>query len=333
MWICRSAQHDSQIDLSIIIVNWNSVSFLEKCLASIRDNSTGVSFEIVVVDNASYDGCKEMLEAKFPDVIFVQSNTNMGFAKANNAGAAISTGRHLLFLNPDTEIIGSAIYTMLRGLESLHQAGIVGCKLLNTDLTVQSTSIRVFPNILNQTLDAALLMRFFPRMRLWGTAPLHSLSDSPHQVNAISGACQMIKRSVFESIDGYSIDYFMYSEDIDLCYKALKAGWKTYYIPNASIIHHGGQSSSKNVVSTFSAVMMAESRFCFFRKTRSIWYSRWYRVFILLVSVIRITIILFIFPIQCLRGRTVCSQTSLKKWFAIMRWTLGLEKWAQNYSG
>src|SRR5437762_3548719 len=133
------------MDLSIIIVNWNSKDYLRKCLKSIYANTHGIDFEIIVVDNASFDGSGELLAQDFPKVRFVQSHTNLGFARANNLGFGNSTGRNVLFLNPDTEAVGGALNELLQRLQRLPNAGVVGCKLLNTDGSMQTSCLQSYP--------------------------------------------------------------------------------------------------------------------------------------------------------------------------------------------
>ncbi|MFZ5877425.1 MAG: glycosyltransferase family 2 protein [Nitrospirota bacterium] len=318
------------MDVSIIIVNWNSKEYLGKCLASIHALTNDIKFEIVVIDNASFDGVEEMLKQYFPQVRFIQSEKNLGFARANNAAFQSAHGRHILFLNPDTEIEGEAVQTLSHWLDSATDIGIAGPKLLNGDRSIQTTSIRAFPTILNQIVDLHALRRVFPRAGLWGAGPLFRGGVDPVAVDAVSGACLMIKRPVFEAVGLFSGDYFMYSEDIDLCFKANEAGWKTIYVPAASVVHHGGTSSSQSKVSTFSSVMMLESRWRFFRKTRSSFYCWSYRFAMALSSVIRIALAVVAWPIYRVRGRGDSIQNVIRKWSARLRWTFGGESWVKS---
>lgn len=319
------------MDLSIIIVNWNSKDYLLKLIGSIEAETKGIKFEIVVIDNASYDGCDVMLKQMYPHVIFVQSDSNLGFGKANNEAFRKSYGRNLLFLNPDTEIETSAIETLYNHLNSLPSAGIVGPKLLNSDRSIQTSCIRAFPTILNQVLDSNMLRKLFPKARMWGMKPLLEEKNIASRVDAVSGACLMIKRSVFEDIGMFSPDYFMYSEDIDLCYKVLKAGFHTYYVPTAIVVHYGGASSSQVSVNTFSSVTMLESRLRFFRKTRSLWYSWLYRISMFGVSVVRVGLVVFVWPVHRLYGEDSWVKPALSKWVARLLWALGGERWVKNY--
>jgi hypothetical protein len=297
---------------------------------SIQSTTRGEKYEIVVIDGGSFDGCGEMLKQCYPEVRFIQSDMNVGFAKANNEAFKASRGRNILFLNPDTELEDSSIHILLHQLESLPNAGIVGAKLLNSDKTIQ-TSIQSFPNILNQIIDAKALRQRFPRWNSWGMRPLFEQFISPSEVEVVSGACLMIKRNVFEAVGRFSTDYFMYSEDVDLCFKVHRRGWKTYYIPNAVVVHHGGASSSKSSVKNISDVMMLESRWRFYRKTRSLWYCRKYCLAMFSVSLFRISLLIISWPVFKMLGKAILVDRAFRKWKARLRWTIGLENTVKNY--
>jgi GT2 family glycosyltransferase len=326
-----AASQPNSVDLSIIIVNWNSKDYLLKALASIESKTRELEYEILVIDSGSFDGCGEWLKGAYPHVLFIQSEKNIGFARANNEAFEVSRGRCVLFLNPDTEVGAFAIEILYRCLNTLPNAGIVGAKLLNSDGTVQETSVRAFPTLLGEALDSDILRRLFPKSALWGMKPLLAENEAPVAVDAVSGACMMMPRFLFENVGMFSTDYFMYSEDIDLCYKVRAAGFHCYYVPDAVIVHHGGKSSSQTRVNTFSAVMMLESRWRFFRKLRSRWHARGYRLAMFGASVLRIGLALFLWPVFKLFGKEWRSEAILKKWLARFRWTLGGERWVNKY--
>ena len=243
------------MDVSIICVNWNSVDYLRECIASIYANTWGLSFEIIVVDNASPQGGVESLSEKFPEISIIKNPTNLGFAGANNLGFRSSTGQYVLFLNPDTELVGPTINILMEHIKSLPGAGIVGCKMLNTDRSVQITSIQKFPTILNQVFNTEILQRRWPGCPLWDLAPLFSDDVDMIEVEVIPGACMLLRREAFAAVGMFSEEYFMYAEDLDLNYKLKRAGYKNYYVGKAVIIHHGGKSSSKQKVSQWSTIM------------------------------------------------------------------------------
>jgi N-acetylglucosaminyl-diphospho-decaprenol L-rhamnosyltransferase len=318
------------MDLSIIIVNWNSKDYLRKCIASILAETRNIEFEIIVIDGASFDGTDKMLRQHYPQVRFIQSSQNIGFAKANNEAFKFSRGNTILFLNPDTEIKGKAVQVLLRESQSLPDAGVVGAKLLNTDGTIQTSCIRSFPTILNETLDFEPLRQRFLHSRLWGMGPLFDKSKEMIAVDAISGACMMVRRSVFEKVGMFSTHYFMYSEDIDLCYKTAKLGFRNYYVPSAIVTHHGGGSSGQNEVSTFSSVMIVESQWRFFVSNRSLGYGWLYRVSIMAASAVRVVAATLLWHRSAVSARKKTWKTAVQKWLVRLRWALGLENWAKN---
>jgi N-acetylglucosaminyl-diphospho-decaprenol L-rhamnosyltransferase len=320
------------MDLSIIIVNWNSAHFARKCIASIQSAITGLQFEVIVVDNGSGDGCEDMLRSNFPDAIFVESHHNLGFARANNLGFRHSRGKCLAFLNPDTEVLEGALNVLHQSIMTLNDAGAVGAKLINSDGTLQTSCIQAFPTITNQLLDSELLRNFFPRLGLWGMKPLFSDSQSPTEVDAISGACLLIKRDVFESIGYFSEDYFMYSEDVDLCYKCHSMGLKNYYVPGATVIHHSGGSTSANKGSEVFDALLSESRWRYFKQTRGVGYAALYRGGIALTAGVRLWLITLLWLLSTLVRRTGSFSEQLKKWIVIFKWAIGLEQRVRNYA-
>lgn len=313
------------MDLSIILVNWNSTDFLLECLASVHHFTADISFEVIVVDNASTVQDLERLTGQFPLLKLVRSPENLGFAQANNLGFGTSSGERLLFLNPDTKLQGPAINIMFESLNSLPEAGVLGCRLLNTDSSLQTSCIQKFPTILNQLLDVERLQLRWPDCRLWGIGPLfrHNLTPSP--VEAISGACMMVRRAVFEAVGGFSRDYFMYAEDLDLCYKVARAGFTNYYIGQATIVHHGGKSSQQRRVNQWATVMKfrAVQRFC--AKTRGRAYGFCYRLAIGCSAVGRLAFIALAYPFFRLRSDTRALRNASSKWSAVFQWAFGLK--------
>jgi GT2 family glycosyltransferase len=284
------------------------------------DQVTSLRREVIVVDNASYDGAEAMIAESFPAVKFVQLGKNLGFAQANNIAYGLSQGNILLFLNPDTEVIGDSIEVLYQHVQSLPGAGAAGCKLLNSDGSVQTSCIQRMPTILNQLLDSNFLRRLLPRSRLWGTEALHNGTETAQRVEMVSGACLMAKKEAFEAAGQFSSDYFMYAEDVDLCYNIQKAGYGVYFVPKATVIHHGGKSSSG---SFFSAVIMRESIWKLLRKTRGLWYSNAYRASLVLVGVLRLGLLGLGMPIVLLVKGFTCWRWSVLKWLAIIQWGVG----------
>ena len=317
------------MDLSIVIINWNSAAFVRKCLQSVYAGTTGCEFEVIVVDNASFDGCGDIIRSEFPAARFIESAVNLGFAKANNLGAREAKGRNLLFLNPDTEVLGDALLRMVSFLDARPDAGLVGCKLLNTDLSLQTSCVQAFPSILNQALDTEHLRRAFPKLRIWGTQAL--LADGkPPEVEVVAGACLMIKSDVFKAIGQFSSNYFMYAEDADLCFKAKQAGWKNYYLGSACVVHHGGRSSGKKPESNFASIMMRESLMEFMRLRRGPLYAAAYRLSTVVIAVLRLMLLTAAFPFTLAGYKRESLRPAFAKWVKVLRWGLRMEAWSKQ---
>jgi GT2 family glycosyltransferase len=307
--------------LSIIIVNWNSVNYLRECLASVYDTYRDASFEVIVVDNASPQRDIDELPGEFPAVILLKSLANLGFAGANNLGFRHSSGKYVLFLNPDTRILGSALQTMLSHAKALPLAGIVGCKLLNTDGSIQTSCIQKFPTILNQALDIEFLQLRWPRLNFWGIAPLFADNPTPAKVEVISGACMLMSREVFQGVGGFSEDYFMYAEDLDLCHKVIQGGFANYYVGDAQVIHHGGKSSGQREVNQWATQMKFRSILHFCKKTRGPVYYVLFRLSLAAVALCRLILIASAFPF----GKAKKLKWVFSKWRAVLRIAIGLD--------
>ena len=317
-----AASEPAPITLSIICVNWNSLDFLLDCIASIYEGAPDSPFEIVVVDNASTERGLELLKDRFPLVRLVKSDRNLGFAGANNLGIRNSSGRYILLLNPDTKVIGSAVGLLLRSIEALPDAGIVGGTLLNGDLSVSTTSIQKFPTILNQFLTAEWLRVRYPSLPLWNIAPLFSKHSGPLKVDVIPGACMMLRRSALEQAGLLTEDYFMYAEDIDLNYKIKKLGYASYYVAEAQVIHYGGRSSARQQVSQWSTLMTCRAMLRYFRTTRGFLYALAYRATMGSAALIRLALL----AAMRLFGNREGIGYSAAKWRTILRWSVGIEQ-------
>lgn len=313
------------MDLSIIIVNWKSLHFTKKCIASLISTIQELEYEIIVVDNAS-ESCQEILDL-YPQVKLIASDQNLGFAQANNLGVRYATGRKLLFLNPDTIVLGDAVLRMALCLDS-EKIGAVGCRLLNRDFTVQMSCVQRFPTITNQLLSIDALKRRWPNLPLWGMQPLFSDAPAhPFVVDVVSGACLMVKRHIFERISGFSRDYFMYAEEVDLCWKLRCMGYRVCHISEAQVVHVGGQSTANSAVA-LSDIALRRSVFKFLRKSRGIMYALTYRVALIMSAASRVAILGFLLtPLNWNRnGSPAENIRALKKWCGIGQWALALRK-------
>ena len=276
------------MDLSIILVNWNSEEYLRECVASIYEWTRQVLLEVIIVDNASPSGNVDTLKAQFPEIHLIKSGKNLGFAGANNLGFLHSTGDCVLFLNPDTKLNSPAIDIMMEQIRKLPKAGVVGCKLLNADLSVQTSSIMKFPRIWNAILQLEYFRLRWPK--LWGIGALFTADAAPSEAQAISGACMLLRRGVFEQIGMFSEEYFMYSEDQDLCYQAIRAGFKNYHIGGATIVHYGGKSSP----SAWQTAMKTRAQLWFCEKNYGSFYSLMFRLAMIVNASARLLLVVII---------------------------------------
>lgn len=314
----------AQPELSVVIVNWNACSYLERCLATVYENSDGLQVDVIVVDNASTDGSEAMVRRQYPQALMLQTGRNLGFARANNLGVQHACGETVLFLNPDTEVTGSALADMVGLLQSEPRMGVVGARLLNSDGSWQESCIQAFPTMWNQFLDSELLRRLFPSSKLWGRQLCEGDNGSAVEVDAVSGACLMVQREVFEQIGGFDEKYFMYSDDLDLCYRTRKAGYSVKYLDGCRVVHHKGQSSAQQD-QQFEALQQRESMAQFFRATKGQAYAAIYKFGMGIIAGIRAMLVLGLMACgkTAVQGRAIRSV--LRKWVAILRWAVGLE--------
>jgi len=306
------------MNLSIVIVNWKSAGYLAACLDSIAANPPQVAWECIVIDNASFDGSAKLCRARFPFVTFIQENENLGFAKANNRAAARASGAALLFLNPDTIVKPGALQVLYDGLMNDPLSGAAGPCLHNGDGSLQTTCVLPFPSIVSEVLDWEPLKRATRNLPLWGTRALYGKSNTPRTVNALSGASLMVRRSLFEKVNGFSADYFMYAEDIDLCTKIRKAGGSVTYVGKSEIIHFGGASSKMKKERFFQAVMLKESNRILLKKFKGPHYALLYRVCMGASAAVRLLLLsVLVIPLGA------SGRGAFGKWFAILRWSMG----------
>lgn len=235
-----------KVDLSILILNWNTREELRECLRSLEHQSCkGISVEVIVIDNASQDGSPEMVRQEFPWVKLTVNPKNLGFSAGCNVGIREARGRYLLLLNPDTLAQPGALANLLRFAEEHPEAGIIGAKLLNTDGSLQY-SARSFPNLLTGFFRDTPLGRLFPKNRFNREYLLQDWDhNSPREVDWVSGAAMLLRREVIEKVGLLDERFFFSCEDVDLCYRAWQAGWKVMYCPDAVFIHHIARSSDK----------------------------------------------------------------------------------------
>lgn len=314
--------------ISILIVNWNSKALLRQCLLSIRDNCGDLHLQVIVVDSGSFDGCAEMIATEFPNIEFVQSAENIGFAQSNNLGFERVTGEAVLLLNPDTIVRPGAVQTLLFELERQPNAGIVSPRLLNADLSLQA-SVHALPRPIRQALDSEILRRLLSPYGLWAP-PSNFAPPETTAVEAIAGTCMLMWAKTFRDVGGFSADYFMYAEDMDLCLKTRQTGLRIYHVPSAEIVHHGGASSSSQG-STFSAVMMHEALYSYMIKNHGRQSAWIYRAVTAGSALIRLPVLVTRL-ISLDKRRRAASKAAIERWWSVLSWSFGQQKWTKRYS-
>lgn len=231
--------------LSIIIVNYNVTQLLRNCLLSIQKYVEKVEYEVIVIDNASTDSSWGDLIPEFPDVQFISSKNNGGFSKANNQAIGEAKGEYLLLLNPDTELEGFYMKELLDFADTKPEFGCLGVRMHDADGSFLPESKRSVPDMFNS------FEKLFTNLKKNNSKSYYRNDIEEKEiaeVEVITGAFLLVKKAVYENIGGLDESYFMYGEDIDLCYTLLKKGYKNYYYGKVSILHHKGESTVKNEV-------------------------------------------------------------------------------------
>ncbi len=277
-------------DLSIVIVSWNVRELLHRCLTSLVRGATASpeglftlpqerSFDIWVVDNGSADSSAEMVRSTFPGVHLVSRPDNPGFAASNNVAIARSAGRCIFLLNPDTEVVGEALSTLLDYLDAHPRVGILGPQLRYGDGRLQS-SRRRFPTPLTGFVESTLLQQWFPHNRwLARYYMLDRPDDAPSEVDWVVGAALLVRREAAEQAGPLDEGYFMYSEEMEWCHRIKGHGWQAVYLPAATVIHHEGRSSEQVVAARH--IYFQTSKLRYYRQVHGRLWASALRAFLL----------------------------------------------------
>lgn len=261
------------MDISVVVVNWNTKELLLDCLASVFETIRRIAFEVWVVDNGSLDGSVEAVKAKYSHVKIITNQSNLGFAAANNQAFRQMNGRYALLLNTDTILTNGAVEDLFDFMEKNPNAGMACGQLLNQDGSKQN-SIANFPSVLsllcNETLLRILLPQKFPSKRKEYTEPT--------EVDSCIGACLMVRKKAMDKAGLLDENYFFFLEETDWAYRMKHAGWKICFVPSARIFHIQGQTVGHNVR---SRIMFYRSRYIYFKK----WHKHNYLLICLIIFV------------------------------------------------
>jgi GT2 family glycosyltransferase len=274
------------LDLSIIVVSWNTRDLLSKCLQCVQSTVKKVTYEIIVVDNNSNDGSQDMVALRFPNVKLIANADNRGFAKANNQGIQVSDARYVLLLNSDAFVKENTIDQMVAFMDEHPEAGMAGCKLLYEDGRLQP-SCATYPTLATEFFIAAGLDKLFPKSKLFGKYLMTDWDYSDtREVDVIMGAFMLARKTAIEQVGLMDEAFFMYSEEVDWCYRFKAAGWKIYFTPDAECIHIWGGSSRAVKVETL--IRLYRARVQFFRKHYGRLTAFLYKIILTFNSLVRV---------------------------------------------
>jgi len=273
------------MDLSIIIVSWNTRDLLLACLRSVYATIDNLKFEVFVVDNGSSDGSVESVRQAFPAVHLIENRENRGFAGANNQGIQVSVGRYVLLLNSDAELLPNAATSLVRFLDNHPATGIAGGMLLNPDGSFQS-SYADFPGLLAETLLLTGLWRWL-RPPSYPCYP-EEQSREAREVDWVVGAFLLARREAIDQIGPLDEDYFMYSEEVDWCYRMKRGGWAIAYRPEARVLHAAGGTSRR--VPERKRAQIYHSKWLFQKKHRGAWRALLFRSLVTVLSAAKLVV-------------------------------------------
>ena len=254
---------DNNIDLSIIIVSWNVCNLLEECLQSIYNSEQSITYEVILIDNASTDGTREMLESKFPELEVEYNKTNKGLAKPWNRGAKRAQGKYLLFLNDDTEIFDHTLDKCVKYYKNNPQTAILGCKLFNPDRTIQE-SVRRLPKLFDQAMIFLKIPYTFPQVL---NKYLRKGFDytKTQTVEQVMGSFFFMSKQIFTEFGGFDEKFFIWFEEADFCKRVLDKNYNVVYFSEAEAIHYGGAS--------FKQVFLLRTQILFFKSAAHYFYK------------------------------------------------------------
>ncbi len=313
------------MDLTIIIVNWNTRELLRNCLASILGHAGSLAIQTIVVDNQSADGSAAMVAEEFPSVVLVNSGGNLGFARANNLAVPLAAAPYVLFLNPDTEVRPGSLQAMVDFLVAHPDVGALGCKIRNRTGELQELGLQWFPSPLTELVKfcavSAGTYRRLPRL-----FPYHDPEQSGY-VKKLFGACLLVPRPVLDRVGSFDDRFFMYCEDVDLCHRIGSAGWRLYYLSEVEILHLGAGASDA-APGSFSVLMNCESFSKLMRKYYGGLGAFGYRLVLLVGAPLRLAALFMVRLAGAFRLAQVRATWlgSVRKYLVTLRWVFGLQR-------
>ncbi|MBZ5557618.1 MAG: glycosyltransferase family 2 protein [Acidobacteriia bacterium] len=255
--------------LSIVIPTYNAHEWIAQCLDSIRAHRPTADYEVIAVDDTSSDDTVAIVRDTFPDVRVFSNEKNLGFGRTVNAGLKASKGEYILVLNNDTWMHAGALDALIGYLDAHPDTGIVGPKVLSGDGSLQQQCRRRIPTPMAALLYFTGVAKLFPKNpNVAGYLMTAADENATTEVDSVSGACLLVRRSVLETVHGFDEDYFLYGEDMDFCWRTKLAGWKVVYYPQAVITHFGGQGGT-GTMRVNATIEWHRAMWIFYRKHRA----------------------------------------------------------------
>lgn len=305
--------------LSIIIVTWNGRRYAFECLESLKEHLSELSAEVIVVDNGSTDGTPEAIRLQFPNVTLIENHVNLGFARANNIGMALSRGKYVCLVNSDVVILSGCLERMIEFMEAHPEIGVLGPKMLSPDGGIGASVMRL-PTVWNTLCCALGLHRIFPRSTLFGGFSMDGYAyDAVDNVEVLTAWFLMISRMALQMVGGLDEQFFMYGEDIDWCHRFRAAGWQVVFYSDAGALHYA--SASADQAPTRFYVEMRRANMQYFRKHHGrigvfgYWLAIWVH------EITRIVGYLFLYC--CKRHRRSEASFKIGRSTACIRWLIG----------
>jgi len=277
------------MDLTTLIINFNTANLLPKCIADLRDASVDISSEIIIVDNASKDDSTALLKREYSDFKLIFNDTNVGFGRANNQCVPFIQGRYVLLLNTDAFVSKDTINKTIQYMDEHSECGVLGVKLLGREGDLQP-SCRYFPTPFALFIKSTGLQRFFKGVQ--ATDDMEWAHDEPRECDWVPGCYYLIRREVMDAVGLFDPRYFLYYEEVDHCFATKKAGWQVHCYPGTSVVHIGGESAKLEGTLTSSGrqldVLKIESELLYFRKNHSHIFVLFHLVLLTLADMINL---------------------------------------------
>lgn len=284
-----------QIDLSVVVVNYNVKEYVANLFASLYRAAEGISMEIFLVDNSSVEGSISYLKERYPTVNYIRNKENVGFGKANNIAIEKAQGTYTLIINPDTLVSEDTLHSCIAYMKAEPEMGAIGCKILNADGSFAPESKRGFPSIWNSFCKASGLTALFPKSNIFGSYYANNIEENEiGEIQVLSGAFMFFDTALLQKLAGFDERFFMYGEDIDLCKRVYEEGRKIGYLPTTNIIHYKGESAKQNDITYIRSFNQA--LYLYFQKHFStgylsvlksvVWIAVWLKIVANLLSMV-----------------------------------------------